>query len=133
MNVKRLARGPILWVLLAVVLLVLAFSTLRVPTTQRIDTSDGMALLAGETVEQVKITEGVQRVDMTLSEPFVKDEHDYGTQVQFFYVTPQGPAVVDAIDAADPPKGVAERYTARQPRRVSLPMTPRGQVSCTGS
>jgi len=105
MNVKRLARGPILWVLLAVVLIALAFSTLRVPSTQRVDTSDGMALLAGGTVEQVRITEGLQRVDMTLSEPFVKDEHDYGTQVQFFYVTPQGPAVVDAIDAADPPKG----------------------------
>ena len=105
MNVKRLTRGPVLWVMIAVVLIALAFSTLRVASTQRIDTSDGLALLAGKTVEQVRITEGVQRVDMTLSTPFTKDGHDYGTQVQFFYVTPQGADVVAAVTASDPPKG----------------------------
>ncbi len=105
MNLKRLTRGPILWVVLAVLLIVLAFSTLRMPSSQRIDTSDGLALLAGDTVEQVKITEGVQRVDMTLTEDFTKDDHNYGSRVQFFYVVPQGPDVVDAVAKADPPKG----------------------------
>ena len=107
MNFKRLARGPVLWVVLAVVLILLAFGTLRVPSTQAIDTSDGLGLLAATptTVEQVKITDGVQRVDMTLTEDFTKDGHDYGKQVQFFYIAQQGQDIVRAVAAADPDKG----------------------------
>ncbi len=108
MNFKRFARGPILWVVLAIVLILLAFSTLRVPSTQTIDTSDGLALLKGGTVDQVKITDGVQRVDMTLTQDFTKAGHDYGKQVQFFYVTPQGPGIVQAVTAANPAKGFNE-------------------------
>ncbi len=105
MNLKRLARGPVIWVALAVVMILLAFATLRVPSTQAIDTSDGLALLKGGTVEQVQITDGVQRVDMTLTQNFTKNGHDYGKQVQFFYVAPQGPAIVAAVVAANPSKG----------------------------
>ncbi len=82
MNLKRLARGPILWVVLAVVMILIAFATLRVPSTQAIDTSDGLALLKGGTVEQVRITDGLQRVDMTLTQDFTKDGHDYGKQAR---------------------------------------------------
>ncbi|HEY0119150.1 MAG TPA: ATP-dependent zinc metalloprotease FtsH [Cellulomonas sp.] len=107
MNLKRLARGPILWVVLAVVLILLAFGTLHAPSTQGIDTSDGLALLAAKptTVDQVRITDGVQRVDMTLTADFTKDGHDYGKQVQFFYIAQQGADVIDAVTAAAPAKG----------------------------
>src|SRR6516165_6387528 len=107
MNFKRLARGPILWVVLAAVLILLAFSTLRVPSTQAIDTSDGLALLAARptTVEQVKMTDGVQRVDMTLSQNFTKNGKDYGKSVQFFYIAPQGQNIVNAVTAANPAQG----------------------------
>jgi len=105
MNLKKLARGPVIWVALALLLIAIAFSTLGAPTVQRIDTSDGLALLKGGTVEQVKITEGVQRVDMTLTKAFSRDNHDYGTQVQFYYVAPQGTDIVAAVTAADPAKG----------------------------
>ena len=107
MNFKRLARGPILWVVLAAVLILLAFSTLRVPATQAIDTSDGLALLAAKptTVEQVKMTDGVQRVDMTLSQNFTKNGKDYGKSVQFFYIAPQGQNIVNAVTAANPAQG----------------------------
>ncbi|OZB49950.1 MAG: cell division protein FtsH [Cellulomonas sp. 14-74-6] len=111
MNLKRLARGPVVWVAIALLLIVFAFSALRVPTVQRIDTSDGLALLKGGTVDQVRIVDTAQRVDMTLTQDFSKNNRDFGKQVQFFYVAPQGPTVVDAVQSANPPKG----YTSEGP------------------
>src|SRR5690554_1373849 len=105
MKLKRLTRGPILWIVLAVIILAMAASSLTAPSVQRIDTSAGLELLAGDTVEQVKITEGQQRVDLTLTEDFMVGEQNKGKNVQFFYVEPQGPMVVEAVTAADLDKG----------------------------
>lgn len=115
MNVKRLFRGPFIWVALAVALSLAAFSMLQMPTVQQIDTSAGLELLKDKKAEQVLVTEGTQRVDLTLTEaydPDPKEEGDLGKQVYFFYVTPQGPQVVDAITAADPEKG----FTSKVPQ-----------------
>ncbi|WP_341360190.1 ATP-dependent zinc metalloprotease FtsH [Georgenia sp. M64] len=110
MNAKNLLRGPLVWILLVLLLVSMAWSLLGQGATQRIDTSQGLELLAGDTVEQVEITEGSQRVRMTLSEPFVADdgeggEVDKGTSVEFYYVAPQGETVVGAVEAADPEQG----------------------------
>ncbi|KQR11958.1 ATP-dependent zinc metalloprotease FtsH [Cellulomonas sp. Leaf334] len=112
MNVKRLARGPILWVVIAVILLYIGASTLAAPKISKIDTSDGMTLIADGKVEQAKITEGVQRVDLTLAEDFVKGEDNLGKLVQFNYVVPQGETVVTAIADAD----LDEGYTSVVPQ-----------------
>ncbi|WP_199422735.1 ATP-dependent zinc metalloprotease FtsH [Actinotalea solisilvae] len=101
MNVKRLTRGPAIWILLAVLILWLGASSFMSTGIQRIDTSDGLELLRGDTVEQAKIVDGQQRVDLTLSEDF----GDKGRNVQFYYVQPQGEAVVEAIVDADPEGG----------------------------
>jgi len=105
MNLKRLVRGPFLWIAVAVVLLWIGASALTSPKVSHIDTSDGLALLAEGKVEQAKITEGEQRVDLTLTDDFVKDKDNFGKLVQFNYVVPQGEAVVQAVADADPPKG----------------------------
>lgn len=97
MNLKRITRGPALWIVVAVLILWLGASSFMGSGIQRIDTSDGLALLEGDTVEQAKVVDGQQRVDLTLTEDF----EDKGRQVQFYYVVPQGPAVVEAIAAAD--------------------------------
>lgn len=112
MNVKRLARGPILWVVIAVILLYIGASTLAAPKISKIDTSDGMTLIADGKVEQAKITEGVQRVDLTLTEDFTKGDDNLGKLVQFNYVVPQGESVVTAIADADLEKG----YTSVVPQ-----------------
>ncbi len=106
MNVKKLARGPLLWILLPVVLLLIALNFLRGGGVQTIDTSDGMTLLRGDTVEQAEITEGYQRVQLTLTEPFTDaSDTDRGESVQFYYVTPQADEVADLIAAAEPEQG----------------------------
>ncbi|MEV7973536.1 ATP-dependent zinc metalloprotease FtsH [Cellulomonas sp. NPDC089187] len=111
MTLKRLTRGPIPWILLAVLVLWIGASLFTSSGVQRIDTSDGLELIDDGKAEQAKITEGVQRVDLVLTEDFVKDDKNYGKNVQFSYVLPQGPTVVDAIAGADLEKG----YTSEVP------------------
>ncbi|MCL2802649.1 MAG: ATP-dependent zinc metalloprotease FtsH [Micrococcales bacterium] len=71
------------------------------PSPSKIDTSDGLALLASGNVASVKVVDGEQRVEMKLD----KDFKDKGKVVEFFYVVPQGPDVVAAVAKADPKGG----------------------------
>ena len=101
MNKKRILSGPIIWIVLAVVLLAIAGTMFFGERVGRIDTSQGMELLKGATVTQALIVDGDQRVRLTLSEPFTEGEDDYGKLVEFYYVAPQGPGVVEAVENAD--------------------------------
>ena len=105
MTLKRLTKGPTIWIALAVLILAFAASSFATQSVQRIDTSAGLALLTGDTVEQALITDGQQRVDLTLTKSYVVGEKDYGKNVQFYYVEPQGESVVAAIADADPKGG----------------------------
>ncbi|WP_435298589.1 ATP-dependent zinc metalloprotease FtsH [Timonella sp. A28] len=105
MKKKRFFSGPFVWVILAVVLLGLAASTLFREKVSRIDTSDGLELLKGDTVTQALIVDGDQRVRLTLSEPFKIEDKDKGKSVEFYYVAPQGEQIVDAITASAPKDG----------------------------
>jgi cell division protease FtsH len=101
-------RRIIVFVLLAVVLGWLISGFLR-PKVDSIGTSEGFALLEANAVEQVKIVDGDQRVQMVLKEELPEGSPaewaDFGPIVQFFYVQPQGTDVVEAVKEADPPKG----------------------------
>ncbi|MDM8083507.1 ATP-dependent zinc metalloprotease FtsH [Cellulomonas cellasea] len=106
MNLKRLTRGPALWIVLAVLLLWIGATALTGSGVQRIDTSTGLELIRDDKVEQAQVTEGAQKVDLTLTEDYVaEDGTNLGKNVEFFYVTPQGDTVVDAIAEANPSGG----------------------------
>ena len=105
MNAKKILRGPFVWVLVALLLFWLSFRIFAGPGVQEVDTSTGLELLQGETVEQVQITDGQQRVNLVLSEDYEVGEENYGTDLEFYYTEPQGEAVIDAIVAADPEDG----------------------------
>jgi cell division protease FtsH len=98
MNIKNLARGPVVWIVLAVALVALAatFFT-QAPTVQRIDTSAGLELLASGKVEQARLTDPIHRVDLTLAQDYSADGHDYGKNVQFYYVTAQSSQIARAV------------------------------------
>ncbi|QOR71405.1 ATP-dependent zinc metalloprotease FtsH [Ruania alkalisoli] len=106
MNVKKLLRGPLIWILIPIIVIVVSFQLLGGGGVRQIDTSVGLELLEGDTVEQVEITDGHQRVNLTLSEPYVgEDDTDYGTDVEFYYVAPQAETVAEAVAAAEPEGG----------------------------
>jgi len=101
MNVKKITRNPLIYVLLIGVLLVLGFSLLQgMGGPRQISTQEGLELLSGDTVEQVTITDGDQRVDLTLSKAY-----EDATSVQFYYVSARADEVVDAVNDAAPADG----------------------------
>ena len=100
MNRRLLLRRLLPWLLIGSVL-VWAISSLGAPAVAKIDTSKGFQLLAAGKVEQVKVIDGDQRVEMTLTTA----DPDLGTHVQFFYLAPQGEALLAAVEAANPKLG----------------------------
>ncbi|MDT0180638.1 ATP-dependent zinc metalloprotease FtsH [Microbacterium oleivorans] len=101
MNVKKLSRNPFVYVVLIGVLLIVGMTLITNLTGARsITTQEGLKLLGGDTVTQATLTDGDQRVDLTLSEPF-----EGATNVQFYYVAERADAVVQAVDSAAPKDG----------------------------
>ncbi len=97
MKFKNIFKGPIFWIVLAVVALLLILPTLFGSGNSRVDTNVGLQLLEDDQVTQAKIYDGEQRVDLTLRD----DYEDMGRSVQFFYSTARAEDVVDAINASD--------------------------------
>jgi cell division protease FtsH len=104
MNMKKILRGPIIYILLAIVAVWIGSSLITSSGFREVSTQEGLQLLEDDKVAAVKIVDGENRVDLTLA----KADEELGTQVQFYYVTPRGPDVVAAVDAADPADGFTD-------------------------
>jgi cell division protease FtsH len=101
MDFKKLTRNPFVYVLLIGVLLLIGMTLISGLTgAKRITTQEGLQLLGGDTVSKVVMTDGDQRVDMTLSKAF-----EGSTNVQFYYTSARADEVVTAIDTAKPKDG----------------------------
>jgi cell division protease FtsH len=101
MNIKKILRGPIIYILLAIVAVWIGSSLITASGFREVSTQEGLQLLKDDKVSAVKIVDGENRVDLTLAEA----DEKLGSQVQFYYVTPRGPDIISAIDAADPADG----------------------------
>ncbi|WP_104116635.1 ATP-dependent zinc metalloprotease FtsH [Arthrobacter sp. B1805] len=97
MKSKNIFKGPVFWIVLAVVALLLVLPSVFGGGGSRVDTNIGLQLLEDDKVAQAKIYDGEQRVDLTLRE----DYEDMGKSVQFFYSTARAESVVDAINTSD--------------------------------
>ena len=86
MKAKNFFKGPGIWIVVVVGLLLVAFATLAPGGASRIDTDKGLELLAGSNVEQAKIFDGENRVDLTLKDDLEVDGQNKGKSVQFFFV-----------------------------------------------
>ncbi|GAB3574571.1 ATP-dependent zinc metalloprotease FtsH [Leifsonia lichenia] len=101
MNVKKIFRGPILYIVLAIVAVWIGSSLITMSGFKAVSTQKGLELLHDDKVSSAKIVDGENRVDLTLTTA----DKTLGNQVQFYYVTPRGPDVVKAVDDANLPKG----------------------------
>ncbi len=97
MDIKRILRGPILYIILAIAAVWIGTSLLTGSGFKQITTQEGLSLLKGNSVASAKIVDGEQRVDLTLSAA----DGANGKQVQFYYVAPRGAEIVDAINGAN--------------------------------
>jgi cell division protease FtsH len=97
MDFKRILRGPYIYVLIAIVGIWIGWAFISQSGTQQIDTQKGLEQLSDGKVSSAVVNSTEQRVDLTL--------RDGGTTEQFYYSTPRGTEVVEAIAKADLPKG----------------------------
>ena len=101
-------RYLLIWLVVGVLGVMTWMLISRTPV-ERIGTSQGLELLAAGAAEQVEIVDIDQRVKITLKEPLPEglseDLQEFSGIVEFFYVAPQGPEIVEAVKAADPPLG----------------------------
>ncbi|WP_404445417.1 ATP-dependent zinc metalloprotease FtsH [Microbacterium marinum] len=101
MNVKKLSRNPLIYVLLVAVLLIVGMSLISSLTgAKQITTQQGLELLDGDTVTKVTMTDVDQRVDLELGKEF-----EGSKTVQFYYVEQRADEVVAAVDSAAPKGG----------------------------
>ena len=109
MKAKNFFKGPGIWIVVVVGLLLVAFATLAPGGASRIDTDKGLELLAGSNVEQAKIFDGENRVDLTLKDDLQLDGQDKGKSVQFFFVDARAQDVVKAVTDAKPAQGFTDQ------------------------
>ncbi|WP_350349076.1 ATP-dependent zinc metalloprotease FtsH [Agromyces sp. G08B096] len=101
MNMKKILRGPIIYILLAIVAVWIGSSLITASGFRQVSTQEGLDLLNDGKVAAVKIVDGENRVDLTLK----KADEELGSQVQFYYVTPRGADVIEAVNDAKPADG----------------------------
>jgi len=93
MNFKKLLSGPIVWIALALLVLVVGTQMLAGGGYRQVSTSTGLSLIQDGKAANVTVYDGEQRVDVTLG----KADKKLGKLVQFYYVAPRGKQVVDTI------------------------------------
>src|SRR5699024_6413426 len=105
---NKATKGPLAWIVMA--LLVVSICALLVSQTgfSQIDTEQGLQLLDADKVEQAKIVDKDQRVDLTLTDDYKVDGKDFGKQVQFLDGQQRGSQVIKAVDSAAPDKGFTD-------------------------
>ena len=109
MKAKNFFKGPGIWIVVVVGLLLVAFATLAPGGAARIDTDKGLELLSSNKVEQAKIFDGENRVDLTLKDNLQLDGQDKGKSVQFFFVDARAQDVVKAVTDAKPAQGFTDQ------------------------
>ncbi|MDO9589753.1 MAG: AAA family ATPase, partial [Microcella sp.] len=109
MTAKRLIRGPLPYFIVGALVIWAGFALLGgIGGFRPISTQQGLELLADETFTSVKIVDGEQRVDLVLAEA----DDELGQNLQFYYVSQRGEAVIAAIDAAN----IDEEFTDEVPQ-----------------
>jgi len=109
MKAKSFFKGPGIWIVVVIGMLLVAFATLAPGGAARIDTDKGLGLLADGKVEQARIFDGENRVDLTLKDDLQINGQDKGKSVQFFFVDARAVDVVKAVTDAKPASGYTDQ------------------------
>ena len=96
MNVKKLFRGPFIYIILAIAAVWIGSALIGMNGYQQVGTEVGLKMLSSGKVAEATIVDGDQRVDMKLT----KADPKFGEQVQFYWVAPRGTEIVKAVNDA---------------------------------
>ncbi|WP_269937794.1 ATP-dependent zinc metalloprotease FtsH [Arthrobacter sp. HY1533] len=102
MKVKKLFKGPFVWIIVVVVLIGAGLFTLTGTGTSRIGTSEALDLLKNDKVVSAKVFGSEGRVDLVLKDDYTTAEgRKAGKNVQFYYGGYRATTMVAAIDSAN--------------------------------
>jgi cell division protease FtsH len=93
MDFKKLFRGPIIYIVIAVIGIGIGWSLISGAGTTQISTQKGLEAIQADQVKSATIFSNEQRVDLVLK--------DGDKAEQFYYATPRGSEVVDAVNDAN--------------------------------
>ena len=109
---RKLLRGPLLYLILAPIIVLLGWSLLNGGSTREVPTEQGLEMLSDGKVKEAEIIDGDQRVNLTLTKA---DKKLATNEVFFYYVAQRGEAVVDAVNEAKPKDGFTDRVPQPNP------------------
>ncbi|MFI7548081.1 ATP-dependent metallopeptidase FtsH/Yme1/Tma family protein, partial [Actinoplanes sp. NPDC049599] len=105
MDVKRLTRGPAIWVIVFVVLLIIGARVFAPNQFKKIDTSRAISLIEQSQVDSAKLVDGDQRVELTLKSSAKIDGYD---KVEANYIDQRGDEMVQLLTDHPPAKGFTD-------------------------
>src|SRR5664279_5312023 len=100
MDLKRLIRGPVIWVIAALLVVIVGARVLSPNRFEPIDTSQAISLIKSGQVTSATLVNGDQRMELTVS-PAYKGH----TQVETYYVDARGTQLVQLLDQYKPKNG----------------------------
>jgi cell division protease FtsH len=106
---KKLFKGPLLYLILAPLIVLLGWSLLSGAGVREISTERGLEMLQEGDAARVEIIDGDQRVNLFLDQA---DKETGATEVYFYYVFQRGSDVIEAVTQAAP----ADGYTDQVPK-----------------
>ncbi|HVQ19136.1 MAG TPA: ATP-dependent zinc metalloprotease FtsH, partial [Actinomycetes bacterium] len=97
MNLKRIFRGPLFWIVLAVLLvLVLAEVASKAGGYEKVDTSTAIAAIKDGSAKQVTLVDRDQEIRIDLTD---------GNKIKANYIAPQGQLLTKLVQQHPPPDG----------------------------
>jgi cell division protease FtsH len=102
MDVKRLARGPAIWVVVFVVLLLIGARVFTPSQITKVDTYRAIQLITDKDVASARLVDREQRIELTLKKG--KEVEGFST-VEAFYIEPRGAELVKLLNENRPPDG----------------------------
>ena len=100
MKTKKLFNSWIIWVLVGVTAMLLFLPMLFGQNSSQVDTSVGLNQLRSGNVNEAKIFDGEQRVDLLLQDSLNVDGVDKGKNISFYYSLARSEQVIDAMNGA---------------------------------
>src|ERR1700712_5365665 len=97
MDLKRIFRGPLVYIVIAIVVVWVGSSLLNGTGFRSVSTEQGLKYLSDGDVKTAKIVDTDNRVDLELKDG---KGGTNGTNVQFNFVTARGEQIVEKVDAA---------------------------------
>jgi cell division protease FtsH len=101
MDVKKATRGPLIWVIAAIAVVIIGAQLFAPGQFKAVDTSVALQLIQENKVDEAVLNNSDQRIELTLT----SDYEDKGRKVMAYYIDARGSELVSLLNEHKPPHG----------------------------